>query len=201
MIKGAIIYWVFAMRQPRAEHFTGINSFRPPYSHGSRDYHDLFRADEETETQLKEFVYHGTGRARIGPGVPQLWSPSARPCRQDQDLLFSPAPQCTDRETEAQEGTHSLTRLPSMLGCLLGSPGDGWAVTGQETLETMVIDLPTWEKATCKSPECTGLCTNSSCLLGLPRLEEQLLWLVARGRHHRKPSTPTASMDPQPTQP
>lgn len=56
----------------------------------------------------------------------------------------------------------------------------------QGTLETMVINLSTWEKATWKSPG------HSVPLhkLGLCR-SEQLLWLVARGLRHGQPSTPT----------
>lgn len=107
VIKGAIIYWVFAMRQPRAEHFTGINSFRPPYSHGSRDYHDLFRADEETEAQLKELV---KAQAELGwdPGFPNSGVQALNPAGRTKTS-------CPALPRSAQTGRPKPRRGPALL--------------------------------------------------------------------------------------
>ena len=79
------------------------------------------------------------------------------------------------RGMEAQEGTLSY-QASFCSGLCSRSSEDRWDVTDTRDLETVVIHLSTGErKALHKGPGHIGLCTNRSPLLGLPRLELELL--------------------------
>lgn len=130
---------------------------------------------------LSKMAQAGSGRGETGTQLPQLWSPGSNPAGRTHTFsLARPSRSCTDGR-QAQEGTHSLPRLPSALGSLLGSLETGglqlWS------LQTTVITLSTSAKASSKGVGHTGLCTNGSPLLGLRRSELELLWPVARELH------------------
>ena len=152
------------------------------------------------EARVKGPVSDGTGRGGMGTSVPWLQSTSCHPAGRT-SRPSGRHPQGSDRrlgETPARPRRSPLSGFLLLPGTLLKALQTGGLPLWQRALETITINPPLGQRPRIKSRvPCT------SCLLSLvlTRSELHLLWPVTRELHHRKLSTPMASMDPKLTEP
>lgn len=134
----------FALPQPHAELFTGVNSFPPPHSLQDHEL-PLSHLQKRKEAPVKGLVSDGTGSGGMGTSVPRLRSPSCHPAGRT-SCPSGRHPQGTDRSlmgdsSSPQEEPLShqasfCSQLPS------GKPWKGGLSLWQGTLETILINPP-----------------------------------------------------------
>lgn len=136
----------FALRQPHAELFTGVNSFPPP--HGLRSHKLLLsHLQKRKEARVKGPVSDGTGSGGMGTSVPWLQSTSCHPAGRT-SRPSGHHPQGTRQKTEGRllftpgRALLSLSGFLLLPATLLKALETGGLSLWQRTLETIMINPP-----------------------------------------------------------
>lgn len=203
-MKGTLVHFYGVCPVPapcRAFHRSKLISNSPwPRSHKLL----LFHLQKRKEARVKGPVSDGTGRGGMGTSVPWLQSTSCHPAGRT-SRLSGRHPQGTDRRlggdsSSPQEEPPSLSGFLLLPVTLSKALKTGGLSLWQRALETIMINPPLGQRPCIKSKVPCPLHMLPLSLV-LTRSELHLLWPVTRELHHRKLSTPMASMDPKLTEP